>query len=74
MTSIADSAVKIQTTSEANPSTPGWFGEVVLLISYLQKHGVLTKISEQVRFVRKRFGRYDVIYFVAGLAGLCHQR
>src|SRR6266487_2169825 len=48
MTSIADNAVKIQTTSESNFSTPSWFGEVVLLSSYLQKHGVLSKINEQV--------------------------
>lgn len=27
MTSIADSSVKMQTTSESNPSPPGWFGE-----------------------------------------------
>ncbi len=31
MTSIADGSVKIQTTSESNPSTPSWFGEVVLI-------------------------------------------
>jgi hypothetical protein len=69
MTSIADSAVKIQTTSESNPSTPFWFGEVVLLISYLRKHGVLTKISEGVRFARRRFGHYEVIDFLAVLFG-----
>ncbi len=69
MTSIADSSVKIQTTSESNPSTPSWFGEVVLLISYLQKHGVLTKISEGMHFARRRFGRYEVIDFLAVLFG-----
>ncbi len=56
MTSIADGSVKIQTSSESNPSTPSWFGEIVLLIGYLRKHGVLSKISEQVRFARRRFG------------------
>src|SRR5258708_2648317 len=69
MTSIADGSVKIQTTSESNPSTPSWFGEVVLLIEYLRKHGVLSKISEQVRFARRRFGRYEVIDFLAVLFG-----
>jgi hypothetical protein len=69
MTSIADSSVKIQTTSESNPSTPCWFGEVVLLISYLRKHGVLTRISEGVRFARRRFGCYEVIDFLAVLFG-----
>ncbi len=55
MISIADSTVKIQTTSESNPSTPSWFGEVVLLIGYLRKHGVLSKISAQVRFAPTAF-------------------
>jgi hypothetical protein len=69
MTSIADSSVKIQTTSESNLSTPSWFGEVVLLISSLRKHGVLTKISEGVRFARRRFGHYEVIDFLSVLLG-----
>ncbi len=69
MTSIADGSVKIQTTTESNPSPPSWFGEVVLLIGYLRTHGVLSKISEQVRFARRRFGRYEVIDFLAVLFG-----
>ncbi len=69
MTSIADSSVKIQTTSESNLSIPAWFGEVVLISSYLRKHGVLTKIKESVRFARRRFGCYDVIDFLAVLFG-----
>lgn len=59
MTSIVDSSVIIQTSAEYVPSPPSWFGEVVLLIGYLRKHGVLSKISEQVRFARRRFGRYE---------------
>jgi hypothetical protein len=69
MTSIADGSVEIQTSAESNPSPPSWFGEAVLLIGYLRKHGVLSKISEQVRFVRRRFGRYEVIDFLAVLFG-----
>jgi hypothetical protein len=69
MTSIVDGSMKIQTTSESNPSTPAWFGEVVLLSSFLRKHGVLSKISEQVRFARRRFGRYEMIDFLAVLFG-----
>ncbi len=69
MTSIADGSVNIQTTSESNPSTPSWFGEVVLISRYLRKHHVLTKISEGVRFARRRFGRYEVIDFLAVLFG-----
>ncbi|GHO63649.1 hypothetical protein KSC_025410 [Ktedonobacter sp. SOSP1-52] len=69
MTSITDGAVEIQTTSESNCSTPAWFGEVVVLSRYLQKHGVLSKINEHVRFVRKRFGQYEVIDFLTVLFG-----
>jgi hypothetical protein len=73
MTSITDGSVKIQTTSESKFSTPSWFGEVVMISRYLHKHGILSKINEQVRFARKRFGRYEVIDFLAVLAGLRHQ-
>src|SRR5713226_8727281 len=69
MTSIADGSVIIQTSSESVPSTPSWFGEVVLMAAHLRKHGVLTKISEGVRFARRRFGRYEVIDFLAVLFG-----
>ncbi len=74
MTSIANTSVKIQTTSESNPATPAWLGEIVIISRYLQKHGVLTKINEQVRFARKRFGRYEVIDFLAVQIALCDQR
>jgi hypothetical protein len=56
MTSIADSAVLIQTSSVSVPSPPSWFGEVVLIAAHLRQHGVLSKISERVRFARRRFG------------------
>ena len=69
MTSIVDSSVKIQTTSESNPSPPSWFGEMVMIVEYLHKHGILTKISEEVHFARRRFGHYEVIDFLAVLFG-----
>ncbi len=69
MTSIDDGSVIIQTSSESVPSTPFWFGGVALMAAYLRKHGVLTKISERVRFARRRFGRYEVIDFLAVLFG-----
>lgn len=56
MTSIADGLVIIQTSAESVPSTPTWFGEVVLISKYLQKHDVLTRITERVQFARRRFG------------------
>ncbi|HEY6409587.1 MAG TPA: hypothetical protein VIY29_19180 [Ktedonobacteraceae bacterium] len=69
MTSIADSPVNIQTTSEAVPSTPCWLGEVVLIVQHLRKRGVLDAITSQVRFARRRFGHYEVIDFLAVLFG-----
>ena len=69
MTSIADGLVKIQTTPESNISTPSWFGEVVVISRHLHTHGVRSLINEQVRFARKRFGRYEVIDFLAVLFG-----
>jgi len=69
MTSIVDGSVIIQTSSESVPSTPSWFGEVVLLAAHLRKHGVLTKIDEGVHFARRRFGHYEVIDFLAVLFG-----
>src|SRR5215831_3111921 len=35
----------------------------------LQRQGVLATIEEQVHFARRRFGRYEVIDFVAVLFG-----
>ena len=69
MTSIADSSLLIQTSSTSVPAPPSWFGEVVVIVSSLRKHGMLTKISERVRFARRRFGRYEVLDFLAVLLG-----
>jgi len=69
MTSIVDSSVQIQTSTELAPCPPSWFGEVVLIVTHLKKQGLLTKLCEQVRFARKRFGRYEVIDFLAVLFG-----
>ncbi len=69
MNSIVDSTVIIQTFSHPVPSTPSWLGQVVLLIEHLRKQGVLSKLSERVRFARRRFGRDVVIDFLAVLFG-----
>lgn len=69
MNSIADGSVIIQSTSESVPSTPSWFGEVALMAAYLRKYGILTKISEQIHFARRRFGHYEGIDFVVVLFG-----
>src|SRR5258708_37510652 len=69
MTTIAYSPVNIQTSARSVPSIPNWFGEITLLAHHLQQQGVLAAIEEQVRFARRRFGRYEVIDFIAVLFG-----
>src|SRR5258708_820084 len=69
MTTIAYSPVNIQTSAQSVASIPAWFGEITLLVHHLQHQGVLAAIEEQVRFARRRFGRYEVIDFLAVLFG-----
>ncbi|GHO80469.1 hypothetical protein KSD_82400 [Ktedonobacter sp. SOSP1-85] len=69
MNTITSSTVTIQTTSHSLPSVPCWFGEVVIIAKSLQRTGVLAKISERVRFARRRFGHYEVIDFLIVLFG-----
>jgi len=50
------SSVNIQADASPIPSVPAWFGEVALLAHTMTRLGLLSEISEQVRFARKRFG------------------
>jgi len=68
-TSMASKAVEIQTSPQSVPSTPSWLGEVTIAAHYLTYLGLLERIAERVRFVRRRFGIYDVIDFVVVLIG-----
>ena len=69
MISIADGSVSIQTSSESRPAMPCWYGEMTLIVEHLRQQGILSKISERVRFARRRFGHYEVIDFLAILFG-----
>jgi hypothetical protein len=69
MGSIADTSVIIQSSSQEVPRPPSWFGEVVVIVTHLRKQGILSKLCERVRFARPRFGRYEVIDFLAVLFG-----
>ena len=69
MKSFSCSSITIQSSAEVAPALLPWFGEVVLIVTYLRKLGLLGKISEQVRFARRRFGQYEVLDFVAVLIG-----
>jgi hypothetical protein len=63
------SSVSIQAEALPIASVPAWFGEVALLAHTLTRLGLLTTISERVRFARKRFGTFEVIDFVVMLMG-----
>jgi len=69
MTSIADGSVRIQTSSESNPSMPSWLGEVAMVAHVLKHQGILAAIEQRVRFARRRFGHYDLLDFVVVLLG-----
>jgi len=69
MTTIAYSPVNIQTSAQPVPSLPAWFGESTLMTHHLQRQGVLAAIEEQIHFARRRFGRYEMIDFLAVLFG-----
>ena len=69
MTSIASSPLHIQACTQSVPALPCWFGELTLIIHHMQRQGVLVAIEEQVHFARRRFGRYELIDFVAVLFG-----
>src|SRR5438105_1702840 len=63
------SSVTIQITPESRPSTPSWMGEVAAFAQILSQTGILTIITERVRFARARMGTYDLIDFVVVLIG-----
>ena len=65
MNSITHTSVGIQTSSQSVLTTPSWLGEVTLIVHHLQRQGALAAIEEQVRFARRRFGRYEVVDFGA---------
>jgi hypothetical protein len=66
---MTHSSVHVQITSEHRPSMPAWFGEVAIMAQVLSNSGVLSRIEEEVRFARARFGIYELIDFVAVLIG-----
>src|SRR5262249_49632848 len=61
--------VDIHTTPAPQPSIPPWFAESVLIASYLRNHGLLEVLNTQVRLVRKPFGHYEMMDFLALLLG-----
>jgi len=69
MGTVPHPCVDIHTTPAPQPSIPPWFAEIVLIAGYLRSHGLLEALGAQVRLVRGRFGRYEVLDFLALLFG-----
>lgn len=69
MSRRAEVFVTIQTSAQSAPAPPPWLGEITLLCHHLQRQGVLAALAERVHFARRRFGRYEVIDFIAILFG-----
>jgi len=69
MNSIADGSVIVQTSADSLPCPPPWWGELVLLSQHLRKQGILTQLTEGIRFERRRFGHYELIDFLVVLFG-----
>ncbi|WP_207229597.1 hypothetical protein [Ktedonosporobacter rubrisoli] len=74
MGDLPEMSVNIQSSSASVPSTPSWFGEITLTVTYLRHQDILAKVSEQMRCARRRFGRYEVIDFLAAQIALRHQQ
>jgi hypothetical protein len=66
---MTHSTIIVQTTPESQPSTPNWMGEVAAFAQLLNQTGILTAITQRVRFARARMGTYDLIDFVVVLVG-----
>ena len=47
------SSVNIRTDATPIVSVPAWFGEVALIAHTLTRQGLLSEMSERVRFTRK---------------------
>jgi len=69
MNSIADGSGMIQTSADSLPCPPPWWGELVLVSQHLKKQGILSQLSEGIRFERRRFGHYELIDFLVVLFG-----
>jgi hypothetical protein len=66
---ISNPGIEVQTTSETRFSVPAWFAEVVIMAGYLEQKGLVEAFAHQVPLVRKRFGTYEPLDFLALLLG-----
>ena len=56
--------IELTTTEPANPVTPPWLAEVLLLGEYWRRTGLLDRLRTDVKVNRGRMGQYEVCDFV----------
>ena len=56
--------IELTANEQANPVTPSWLGEVLLIGEYWRVTGLLDRLQTQVRVNRGRMGQYEVCDFV----------
>ncbi len=64
---IADrvkSGVELEASEEERLRVPSWIGEAVLFGKYWLESGLVGYLEEEVRVVRGRMGRYEVVDYV----------
>ena len=60
----ARTGVAVEAGTESLQRIPVWFGEAVLYGKYWLDSGLVGYLEEEVRVVRGRMGRYEVMDFV----------
>jgi hypothetical protein len=66
---IPNPCIEVHTSPADRPSVPPWFAEVVIMVQHLATKGQLDAFAHRIRLVRRRFGGYEPIDFLAVLVG-----
>lgn len=64
MISTTVAGIELQADEQANPVTPCWLSEVLLVGEYWRRTGLLDRLQTQVKVNRGRMGHYEVCDFV----------
>lgn len=64
MISTTVAGIELKADEQANPVTPSWLGEVLLVGEYWRMTGLLDRLQTQVKVNRGRMGQYEVCDFV----------
>ena len=58
MISTTVAGIELKADEQANPVTPSWLGEVLLVGEYWRMTGLLDRLQTQVKVNRGRMGQY----------------